>query len=1243
MKRIMLFLCAVLLSVIGYSHGFESNAIVENATGNGNGTISSYNGLAWTPMGQLTWIEALAEALPPAGSDCSDAIDVQCNENPVIYSSVGSTALAPAGCTMGDNGLWFSFMGTGRDITINSSATFDHALSVNTGSCGSLTSVVCQDDSTAAENYAILSSVKNQMYFVYIAHKSSGNTTTGNIQISIECAAPQYPPVVELNSAGDYGVLAATGITSAGASVIRNTNIGVNPATRAAITGFPPSEVINGEIHASDSSVPIQAKLAQAQLDLTAAYNFAAGASVPAPATISGDQGGVTLFPGIYKSTSSLMIQNGDLTLDAQGDPNARWIFQIASTLTTVSGGAGNVILTNGAQAKNITWQVGSSATIATSFKGNILALVSVTMGVGSTSDGRLYASNGLVALSGNILIDQPCVAPKNLAASNVSTDSADITWTKGATETEWEVIYGPANFDPYGTQGTTVSVLINPQTTLNNLDGGTDYDVYIRAICDVTNEIEWTGPVSFSTFCGVATVPYLLDFDSVVVPNLPDCTSEENNGIGNDWKTKSNISEFTGNVLNYSTHNSIGNANSWFYTQGVALFAGTNYQISYRYGNLSSSSTESMKVAYGITPTETSMTISLADYPTISSTTPLDELISFTVATDGVYYFGFNAYSSANQNQLYVDDISIVKEIITYVYENLVWTPGDPSGVSTESDYIKIINGTTSLTANTAVNDLTIQSGATLNINKVLSLSGDITNNGDLVFVSTPTGNGELGPVPATSTITGDATVQRYYMNKRSYRMVSSAVTTTTSIHVNWQEGATSSTDNPFPAVGSTPGFGTHITGTFVDQQNGFDATSTGNPSMFFVANGAQEFTAIGNTNGNLTAGDAYLLFVRGDRGIDLTDPGNNLSSETILRTRGSLKYGPQPIQTFNTTTTNQFVMFGNPYQSAIDVNLLFANAGASNVNPNHYYVYDPSLGVNGAYVYVTLPAGTSTTDADEFLQPGQAGQFATLANGNSALQFTESVKAPGNFTSTNRPISGNDMLTVKLYTTENFNNGGPMHDSFGITFANGNDNGLTPVDAVKPMNFYENLGIDHNGTYLIYEYRDMPQPAEVYPLYTSGYNFMDYTLKLTVDGLEATFLYLDDHFTGTSTLLEVGDNSYSFSVDAGNSLSTATDRFSIHTAQRLGVDNNSMLSDIRLFPNPLDGNTFYINAPRLNGEQLSVSISDLSGRRIYDQNLECNANTVTVPMGDNLASGIYMVTLKHGGEAHTYRLIKK
>lgn len=148
---------------------------------------------------------------------------------------------------------------------------------------------------------------------------------------------PLGPPPVDLASADAYGILAGVGISNnAGFSEIHDMNVGISPGVRSSVTGFPPAVVINGAIYCSDDVSPpgIAALLIQAKQDLTNAYLAAEGASSPAPVTVSGDIGGTTLAPGIYKSTSTLMIQSGDLTLDAQGDIDADLDLQVSSAFT---------------------------------------------------------------------------------------------------------------------------------------------------------------------------------------------------------------------------------------------------------------------------------------------------------------------------------------------------------------------------------------------------------------------------------------------------------------------------------------------------------------------------------------------------------------------------------------------------------------------------------------------------------------------------------------------------------------------------------------------------------------------------------------------------------------------------------------------------------------------------------------------------------------------------------------------
>jgi hypothetical protein len=222
-------------------------------------------------------------------------------------------------------------------------------------------------------------------------------TTAGTV-------AGQAP--VALGSATTFAVLGGSTITNTGLSIVTG-DLGLSPGT--AITGFPPGTV-NGATHAAD---PIAA---QAQLDLTAAYNDAAGRTTGA-ITVAGNLGGQTLTPGLYKSASTLEISSGDLTLDAQGDANAVFIFQMGTTLTTTVGRL--VILSGGAKAANIFWQVGSSATLGSNsvLKGNILALASITAASGAVVDGRLLARTAAITLNANA-VGLGSVAPATTVAS---------------------------------------------------------------------------------------------------------------------------------------------------------------------------------------------------------------------------------------------------------------------------------------------------------------------------------------------------------------------------------------------------------------------------------------------------------------------------------------------------------------------------------------------------------------------------------------------------------------------------------------------------------------------------------------------------------------------------------------------------------------------------------------------------------------------------------------------------------
>lgn len=198
-------------------------------------------------------------------------------------------------------------------------------------------------------------------------------------------------------AASTLAVLAGSSISNTGATVITG-DMGLSPGTE--VNGFPPG-ILNGTLQ-KNTNIATQSKL-----DLTAAYNDAAGRTATDIVTLSGNLGGLTLTPGLYKSTSSLAISSGDLTFDARGDANAVFIIQMASTLTTTSGR--KIFLIGSASASNIFWQVGSSATFGTTseFKGTVMAMESITFNTGATLDGKALARTGAVVMAGNTITKQ--------------------------------------------------------------------------------------------------------------------------------------------------------------------------------------------------------------------------------------------------------------------------------------------------------------------------------------------------------------------------------------------------------------------------------------------------------------------------------------------------------------------------------------------------------------------------------------------------------------------------------------------------------------------------------------------------------------------------------------------------------------------------------------------------------------------------------------------------------------------
>ncbi len=264
---------------------------------------------------------------------------------------------------------------------------------------------------------------------------------------------------------------------------------------------------------------------------------------------------------------------------------------------------------------------------------------------------------------TGPISITTPSFCP------TVTAPAAGATGVSVTPSITWNAVTGAAGYR------LTVGTTAGGTDVLNNVDVGnvttypfttslafnTKYYYTVNAYAGGQTSSSCTEN-NFTTACTSIGTPYVLDFESVTTPALPGCTYNVNAGTGNNWTTADAPTDCPGlstKVLRYAW-NSSNAANTWFFTQGLNLTAGTQYTISYKYGNNSTTYVEKLKVAFGTSATAAAMVNAIADYPTINDKTAHTASVNFTVPTTGIYYFGFNAYSAANQYYLYVDDISV-------------------------------------------------------------------------------------------------------------------------------------------------------------------------------------------------------------------------------------------------------------------------------------------------------------------------------------------------------------------------------------------------------------------------------------------------------------------------------------------------------------------------------------------------------------------------------------------------------
>ncbi len=543
---------------------------------------------------------------------------------------------------------------------------------------------------------------------------------------------------------------------------------------------------------------------------------------------------------------------------------------------------------------------------------------------------------------------------------------------------------------------------------------------------------------------------------------------------------------------------------------------------------------------------------------------------------------------------------------------------------------------------------------GATNIYNQFYNVQGVFQTNAFLTLKSSAEKTAYTGPFIAGSTVIGNVTAERFIPAKRAFRILSSPLTTSNSINANLQEGAMTATANP------VPGFGTHITGSTAGA-DGFDATPSGNPSMFTLDNSTQAFEAVPNTDTKtLTAGEPLLTLIRGSRSIDVTD-NEAIPDNTTLRATGTLELDAVT-QSFTTTADTQdasggdgtFFLFGNPFARAVDMSAIFsgtaANGAQQNLNPNFYYIFDPQInGDNGrgGYVTIDLSDGSNNTggvsDANGYLQSWQ-GAFAAIVDNtpgtDTSITFGENAEGIAGASQTNTfdPETVEGTILGKLLRVEDGVTA--LSDSFVIKFGSTLNSGIDLQDAPKLSNLDENFAVRTNDQNLSIESRSNPSDDTLLNLYWDNLRGSTYNISLTLENIDLD-AYLVDYFTASSHLLSSGENNIEVIV-TDNETSSSTDRFDIvFGLDPLSTPENAV-TEVTISPNPFSDEGLTISSPEFINNDVTVKLTNILGQQVYSKKHAASTGILEIREVATLPSGIYIITLETNTSSTVRKVIK-
>ena len=499
------------------------------------------------------------------------------------------------------------------------------------------------------------------------------------------------------------------------------------------------------------------------------------------------------------------------------------------------------------------------------------------------------------------------------------------------------------------------------------------------------------------------------------------------------------------------------------------------------------------------------------------------------------------------------------------------------------------------------------LKGNTTIAAGKYIESSGNFTHDGNLIFKSNALGTAAFGTLGGTFTTTsGTSTVERYIPARRAFRFLSPSVTTTTSIRDNWQENG-----------GTDGGLGTHITG-LNGSANGFDATTTNNPSLFTINHSTGAWEAITNTSSNtLSAGTAYRLMVRGDRLTDLTTNAPT-ATVTTLRATGILKTGDyNPILN---QASEGYSFVGNPYQAPVDIKAVLT--ASTNMNSGLVYYWDPTLNARGTYVTRDLTSNNNsvTSSFNQYLQPGQAVFVKKAATSNAAsILFSENNKSVANSAAGVFRTTTSEFGTIRTNLRASIDNQWTTIEGALAIFNPMYSWDASQEDANKLSNLDEEVSFMQNNISLAIACQPNPSATNELPIRLNNTRHANYQWRFELADYSGPTPYLFDTQNNTYTQI---DNAtiVPFTVN-GQELT----RFKI-------VFQNGMLStpdfsnQIVLYPNPgaSGASSFYIQGI----SDAQVTMFTLLGQNIPVKTAT-NGKGMEVISKTSLSKGVYLVRI--------------